>query len=65
MVIEWDKYIQFRNDTINNPVEWMYTKIECPICKNRIYRNEFQLLMTNPPQHIYKCFECGWEGSAF
>ena len=40
------------------------TDIECPKCGAFIYRKTDVVLTSYPPQHIYLCKGCGWQGYA-
>ena len=44
--------------------EYEVTQIECPECGENIFKNMSLVLTSYPPQHQYRCFKCGWVGSA-
>ena len=64
----WDEFKSERNLSVGYPtIINNHTRVEvaCPKCGCAIYRNDSIVLVSNPPQRQYRCFECGWVGSAF
>lgn len=59
----WKEYI---NDDTYEMLRGTYepVEVECPICKNRLYKRTNVVLATNPPQYEYDCIDCGWSGYA-
>lgn len=52
------------------PLESMWerrskTDIECPKCKEKVFRRNDIVLTSYPAQYQYECDNCGWIGYAF
>ncbi len=59
----WEEYI---NEDIYGEYGERYepVEVECPKCKNRLYKRTDIVLTSYPPQYQYECKECGWCGYA-
>jgi len=40
------------------------TDIECPLCGEKIYKNNTFVIATYPAQYTYECLCCKWTGTA-
>ena len=40
------------------------TDIECPICGDKIYRDDSVILTSIPPKYRYFCKKCNWNSYA-
>lgn len=60
----WKEYIN--EDIIYGMYGERYepVEVECPKCKNRLYKRTDIVLTSYPPKHEYKCINCGWYGYA-
>lgn len=65
--MEWSEYQQMRLDMLDrtNMGQWGETNIKCPECGANIYRNNWIILTSNPPQYQYKCLNCDWSGTSY
>ena len=59
----WEEYIT--EDIGTYEEKYRPVEVECPKCKNRLYKR-IGILTTNsyPPRYEYMCLECGWTGYA-
>lgn len=58
--MKWEDYRKGADYTMN-PV-YAITDIECPKCGEKIYMDTTLEYLSNPPQHDFYCFKCGWKG---
>lgn len=58
--MKWEDYK--RDEDVAVYGEYVKTDIECPKCGEYIYQDVSVQYMTNPPQHDFYCFGCGWKG---
>lgn len=58
--MKWEDYRKGADYTIS-PV-YAITDIECPKCGEKIYMDTSVEYLSNPPQHDFYCFKCGWKG---
>ena len=58
--MKWEDYRKDVYYTMN-PV-YAITDIECPKCGEKIYMDTSVEYLSNPPQHDFYCFKCGWKG---
>lgn len=62
--MKWDEFKDI------GPEEFMWerrskTDIECPKCKEKVFRRNDIVLTSYPAQYQYECDKCGWIGYAF
>lgn len=38
------------------------TDVECPQCGAFLHKQHSVVLVSDPPQYLYKCESCGWQG---
>lgn len=59
----WEEYI---NEDIYGEYVAKYepVEVECPKCKNRLYKRTDIVLTSYPPQYEYLCIDRGWSGYA-
>lgn len=59
----WNEYLE--EDTYGTYGErYEPVEVECPNCKNRLYKRTDIVLTSYPPQYQYQCLACGWTGFA-
>ena len=63
----WDKFVEWRTQEMKSTDWGRYTKVgvECPQCKNWLFRDNTAILTSNPPQHRYVCKNCDWVGTTY
>ena len=62
---DWKEYkVQSNRATIDSS-QWKKVDVKCPECGQPIYKNITIVLTSYPPQYQYKCFACGWTGTAY
>ena len=58
--MKWEDYKKDKDIVVYD--KYVKTDIECPKCGEVIYQDVSVQYMTNPPQHDFYCFGCGWKG---
>ena len=59
--MKWEDFInQHKEHSLMRPK----TDIDCPVCGEKLYRDDTKVLTSNPPKHRYECDNCGWSGVA-
>lgn len=58
------KWSEYNPKPIEVPIKEK-TDIECPNCGKYIFKYNDKVLCSNPPQYLFKCDTCGWEGYSF
>lgn len=60
--MKWEDFInnQHKERNLMRPK----TDIDCPVCGEKLYRDDTTVLTSYPPMHRYECDNCGWSGVA-
>lgn len=58
--MKWEDYK--KGETYTMHPTYAITDIECPKCGEKIYMDTSVVYTSNPPQHDFYCFRCGWKG---
>ena len=59
-MMKWEDFRRGEDLTIHP--RYAKTDIECPTCGEEIYEDMSIEYLSNPPQHDFYCFKCGWSG---
>lgn len=60
-MITWAEFIRNQYETNMN---LQSTNIKCPKCGAQIFRDNSEMLTSNPPKYKYICLTCEWNGYA-
>jgi DNA-directed RNA polymerase subunit RPC12/RpoP len=64
-MLEWEDFKTVADRFTVDNSEWKEMNVKCPECGQPIYKNMTIVLTSCPPQYQYKCFACGWTGTAY
>ena len=65
--MEWDEFKNLKlgsNAKSNYEYKETLTDINCPICGDKIYRDDSVILTSIPPKYRYFCKKCKWNSYA-
>ena len=62
---DWEEYSVQNERITTGSIQWEKVDVRCPKCGEPIYKNTTEILTSYPPQYQYKCFKCGWWGTAY
>lgn len=60
IMIKWEDYK--KDESVDICSKYIKSGIECPSCGEEIYEDMSIEYLSNPPQHDFYCFKCGWQG---